>query len=75
MLFFSASKWATATPSITNTTYAYESFHIKLVESFYATRPSIFIFIDNLKEFQLDTYVKIQSIHISAKVKDKWEIK
>lgn len=37
---------------------------------FYSTHPSIYIFIDKLKEFQIDTYVKIQSVHIPAKIKD-----
>lgn len=67
---FPPSLWATATPSIINTTNACESFHSKLNESFYSTHPSIYIFIEKLKEFQIDTYVKIQSVHIPAKVKD-----
>lgn len=68
---FPPSMWATATPSITNTTNACESFHSKLNESFYSTHPSIYIFIEKLREFQIDTYVKIQSIHTPAAVKDR----
>lgn len=70
LLFLPPSMWATATSSIYNTTNACESFHAKLSESFYSTHPSLYIFIEKLKDFQIDTYVKIQSIHTPAKIKD-----
>jgi hypothetical protein len=29
--------------------------------------PALFVFLEKLKEFQIDTYVKIQSLHLVAK--------
>lgn len=62
--------WAECTPSVTRTTNACESFHSKFNESFYTTHPSIYIFVEKLREFQTDTYVKIQSLQTPAKIKD-----
>lgn len=62
--------WSNQNPSIARTTNACESFHSRFNSSFYSTHPSIFIFIEKLKEFQVDTYVKINSLQIPAKIKD-----
>lgn len=63
--------WADGNPSITRTTNACESFHSKFNSSFYSPHPAIYIFVEKLKEFQIDTYIKIQSFHMPAKIKDK----
>lgn len=63
--------WADNLPSLIRTTNACESFHSQFNYTFYSTHPSIYIFIDKLKEFQIDTYLKIQSLHIPVKIKDK----
>ena len=68
---FPPSIWAVEEASITRTTNACESFHSQFNSSFYSTHPSIYIFIEKLKEFQIDTYVKIQSLHMPLKIKDK----
>lgn len=68
---FPPQMWANASPSIIHTTNACESFHSRFNGSFYATHPSIYIFIEKLKEFQIDTYVKLQSVHIPLKMNDK----
>lgn len=62
--------WADSCPSITKTTNACESFHSVFNSSFYTTHPSIYVFIETLKEFQIDTYVKIQSLKTKAVTKD-----
>lgn len=68
---FPPSVWAEQSASVTRTTNACESFHAKFNSSFYSTHPSIYVFLEKLKECQIDTYVKIQSLHIPMKVKDK----
>lgn len=67
---FPPNLWANQNPSIARTTNACESFHSRFNFSFYSTHPSIFIFIEKLKEFQVETYVKINSLQIPAKIKD-----
>jgi hypothetical protein len=62
--------WAEKSAAITRTTNACESFHSKFNESFYATHPSLYIFMEKLREFQIDTYVKIQSLCTPMKIKD-----
>lgn len=63
--------WAEQTSSITRTSNACESFHAKFNSSFYSTHPSLYVFVEKLKEFQIDTYIKIQSLNIFPKIKDK----
>lgn len=63
--------WADQTPSISRTTNCCESFHSKFNSSFYNTHPSIYIFIEKLKEFQIDSYIKLQSLQKPAKIKDR----
>lgn len=62
--------WATTKITHTLTTNACESFHSRFNGSFYSTHPSIYIFIEKLKEFQIDTYIKLQSVTVPAKIKD-----
>jgi hypothetical protein len=33
--------------------------------------PTLFVFLEKLKEFQIDIYVKIQSLHLVAKIHNK----
>jgi hypothetical protein len=37
----------------------------------YKAHPNLFLFLENLKEFQMDTYVKIQSLYLVAKINNK----
>ena len=63
--------WAEGKASISHSTNACESFHSHFNSSFYNTHPSIYIFIEKIKEFQVDTYVRIQSRHIVKPIKDR----
>ena len=38
------------------------------IASFYKAHPNILIFLEKLKEFQIETYVKLQSINIPAQI-------
>lgn len=67
---FPPSMWASCTSSTERTTNACESFHARFNNNFYCPHPDIFKFIDVLKNFQIDTYVKIDSVHIPVKVKN-----
>lgn len=69
--YFSPNIWADENPTIKRTTNACESFHSKFNSSFYSSHPSIFVFIEKLKEFQIEAYLKIKSLNITAKIKDK----
>lgn len=60
--------WAENSAELTRTTNACESFHRHFNESFYKCHPNIFIFIDKLKEFQMETYIKLQSVHLNVKI-------
>lgn len=63
--------WADKNASVMRTTNACESFHSRFNSSFYAAHPSLYVFVQNLIEFQMDTYIKINSINKTAKIKDK----
>lgn len=60
--------WAENNATLVRTTNACESFHAHFNESFYSSHPTIYIFLEKLKEFQIDTYIKIQSLEITAKI-------
>lgn len=64
--------WACKTASLERTTNACESFHSRFNDSFYKTHPDIFSFIDKLIEFQTDTYINIQSLHLVKKVRNSY---
>lgn len=55
--------WASCTNSRERTTNACESFHSQFNKNFYSPHPDIYRFLDVLKEVQLDTYIKINSVH------------
>nr|CAI5855532.1 unnamed protein product [Callosobruchus analis] len=63
--------WAYENPSIKRTTNTCESFHSHFNFSFYSSYPSIFIFIEKLKDCQIDAYLKIKNLNIPAKIKVK----
>lgn len=67
---FPPSLWAELSDSIERSTNACESFHAKFNASFYSTHPSIFHFIEILKQFQTETYIKIQSLSECARIRD-----
>lgn len=69
---FSPDIWAKCTASLARTTNACESFHSRLNNSFYQTHPSIYVFTAKIQDFQIDTYVKIQSLKQSNKIKNKY---
>nr|CAI5840604.1 unnamed protein product [Callosobruchus analis] len=56
--------WAYENPSIKRTTNTCESFHSHFNSSFYSSHPSIFIFIEKLKDCQIDAYLKIKNLNI-----------
>jgi hypothetical protein len=60
--------WAKNSACISRTTNTCEAFHRNFNDSMYQTHPNLFIFVEKLKEFQIDTYVKLQSIHLPAKI-------
>lgn len=53
--------WAEHSSSLERTTNACESFHQKFNESFYSSHPNIFLFINELLNVQVDTYIKMRS--------------
>ena len=55
--------WAQASAEPTLTTNACESFHSHFNSSFYTTHPNIFMFIEKLKEIQIEVYIKLNSIN------------
>lgn len=65
---FPPSLWAQNSAKLTRTTNACESFHKHFNSSFYKAHPNILIFLEKLKEFQTETYVKLQSVSITAKI-------
>ena len=65
---FPPSLWAKNSAELTRTTNTCESFHRHFINSFYKSHPNIFVFINKLKEFQMETYVKLQSVHLNAKI-------
>lgn len=60
------------TASLDRTTNACESFHSRFNSSFYKPHPDLFTFIERLKEFQTDTYVQIQGLHIENKIRNSY---
>lgn len=65
---FPPSIWAEHSACLSRTTNSCESFHKHFNESLYTNHPNLFVFIEKLKDFQTDTYIKIQSLHIPAKI-------
>jgi len=55
--------WAAATVDLNRTTNACKSFHSHFNKSFNSTHADIFIFLDILKQIQLENYIKINSIN------------
>lgn len=62
--------WAEHSSTITRTTNACESFHSNFKNSIYAEHPNLFVFVEKLKEFQTDTYIKIQSLQKPIQIHD-----
>lgn len=52
---FPPSLWAELSDSIERSTNACESFHVKFNANFYTAHPSLFHFIEILKQFQTET--------------------
>lgn len=67
---FPPEMWATLSESLELTTNACESFHSRFNDNFYHSHPNIFHFIDVLKNFQTETYIKINSVHENNRLKD-----
>lgn len=64
--------WAAHSSSLERTTNACESFHQKFNSSFYSSHPNIFLFVNELINVQVETYIKIRS---SAKCKKTYPAK
>lgn len=54
--------WAAASSDLCRTTNACESFHARFNQNFHNSKPSLYIFMDTLIDFQMDTYVRINSV-------------
>lgn len=67
---FPPSIWASCTSSTERTTNACESFHSKFNANFYVAHPDIFRFISVLKGIQLNTTIKINSVHLPVYCKN-----
>lgn len=67
---FPPSLWAEFSDSLERSTNACESSHAKFNGSFYSAHPTIFTFIETLKQFQTDTYSKIQSLGEIPRIRD-----
>jgi hypothetical protein len=65
---FSPYMWAENSSSSQRTTNACEGFHSKFNASFYCGHPNTFQFTEVLKNFQIDTYIKIRSALFPKKV-------
>lgn len=61
---FTPNIWAFCSSTTERSTNACESFHSKFNASFYNAHPNIYKFIDILKDVQLNTYIKINSVHL-----------
>lgn len=59
--------WASCTATIEKTTNCCEAFHSHFNSSFNRPHPNIFTFIYALKDVQLNTYIKINSLDIPRK--------
>jgi hypothetical protein len=64
---YSPKVWTQASAEPTLTTNACEFFHSHFNSSFYTTHPNIFMFIEKLKEIQIELYIKLNSINTSFK--------
>lgn len=62
--------WAEHTASIERTTNACESFHSRFNSNFYTNHPNIFSFIEIVKQFQTETYIKLQSLNEEVRIRD-----
>lgn len=65
---FPPNMWAANSSSLQRSTNACEAFHSKFNSSFYCAHPNIYQFVEVLKNFQIDTYVKIKSASVVKKV-------
>lgn len=68
---FPPSMWAEASASTELTTNACESFHSRFNSRFYNVHPSLYLFIDVLKDMQTDTYIKLKSVQELKKIKNR----
>lgn len=59
--------WAELSATLLRTTNACESFHRHFNDSMYKAHPNLYVLIEKLKEFQIDTYIKLQSLNKPAK--------
>lgn len=67
---FPPEMWAEMTDSIQRTTNACESFHSKFNENFHCSHPTIFNFLNILKQFQTDTIIKLRSVSEKPRIRD-----
>ena len=58
--------WATNPDDVKRTNNGPESFHSHYNEQFYTAHPSIYIFIDVIKQIQSTTYIKIRGLDTPA---------
>lgn len=68
---FHPTVWAACTSSTEMTTNGCESFHSKFNSLFYAPHPNLYVFLDVLKNIQIDTYIKLNSAHVPKHITNK----
>lgn len=65
---FPPSLWASSSTSSERTTNACESFHAKFGRNFTHPHPNIYVFIEVIKNVQIDTYIGIRSAASTRKI-------
>lgn len=69
---FPPSMWAENSTNFARTTNSCESFHSRFNSSFYSCHPDLYTFMNVLiNDFQFQTYIKIQSVDESLRMKPK----
>lgn len=64
--------WACKIPSLQRTKNMCQSFHSRFNAAFYTPHPDLFTFIERLKEFQIETYIQIQSLNIKNEIRNSY---
>lgn len=64
--------WAEASETLQRTTNACEAFHSQFNKHFYHSHPSVFDFLNVLLSFQTDSYIKMRSVKLPSKIRNRY---